>query len=222
MKKTVCILLLLTVCVSATWAIDNTESDTSARSPFRLMVEGALSPGLDSYSQRGMQAAVVGGITMGNYLTAYVGFGVRHTYTLVSIDNNIHGYGETSQRTYGNRFTLPLFLRLKGIVPAGRFAWAGATLTPFAQFDIGYAVDIQPRQTASAANALHRTASGPFVLPAAGLDATLQSGARWTLCLGLGWHVGQYLVIDHAAEGTTEVASGNALSLNISLSYHLK
>lgn len=212
MKKILCIILLLTACLSATWASDGSQSDTSARSPFRLSLEGTLAPGLNAFSLRGMQLSVVGGMTFGKYLSASMGVGLRHIYTTVSIDRNIHGYGEADQRNYDNRLLLPLFVRIKGNIPVARFAWAGASFEPFARLDMGYAVDLQQSTKL-------RTSSGPFLIPAAGLDATLQSGAKWSLALGMGLYAAQYLVVNYAVDWQTVTASGNALMLNVAIGY---
>ena len=156
-----------------------------------------------------MQVDVFAGRSFGKYLSVSAGLGVRHLYTLVTVQQAIHGYGEPDQYTYGDRFLLPLFVRLKGSVPVGRFGWAGASFVPFAHLDVGYAVDLGE-------SAHQRTASGPFLMPAVGLDIRLQNGGAWYFATGVGIHAAQYVVED-VRQRTTSPATGNALSLNFTL-----
>ena len=217
MKRIISIILLLSVCVSATWATRAhsaaPETDSARRVGFAL--EASLSAGLNTFMQRGAQASVLCGMQFGQYISVAGGIGLRHAYTLVSVDANILGYGEPDQRTYGDRFLLPLFVRVQGGVPAGRFGWSGAEFVPFARLDVGYAVDLQE-------SAHRQTASGPFVIPAAGLDIKLQDGSKWTFSLGVGIHAAQYVVVDHAGRSASGVqsesrATGKAVSLGFTL-----
>lgn len=219
MKRILSIAIVLSVCVSATWAsalngagLASGEGDTATGGRFAVTVEGALAAGLNSFSPRGMQVDVAAGLKFGKYVSAAVGIGVRHAYTLVSVDHNVHGYGEPDQRAYGDRFLLPLFVRVKGGVPVGSFSWAGASFEPFARLDVGYAVDLQE----SVATSRRPNAGGPFVLPAAGLDMRLQDGSAWMFAVGVGIHAAQYVTEDHAT-ATTSPTTGNAVSLNFVL-----
>ena len=212
MNRILSVLLLLTACVSAIWAVPATSGDTSRHTPFAFAVEGSLAPGLNRFALRGMQLSAAGGLSFGKYVSVWMGVGVRHAYSLVSIDRNVYGYGEADQRNYGDRMLLPLFVRVKGQVPVGTFSWAGTSFVPFARLDVGYAVDIQQ-------STRQRTSSGPFFIPAAGLDMRLQSGKTWLMALGLGMHASQYLINNHSGGGSQTAATGKALSLNVTLGY---
>ena len=211
MKRIIIVVILLTTCVSVTWASPSTAADSLARKRFAFSVEGSLAAGLNTFSPRGMQVSASAGLSFGQYVSVAAGLGVRHVYTLATVDRNIHGWGEPDQHTYGDRFLLPLFVRVKGVVPVGRFAWASTAFEPFARLDVGYAVDLQQ-------SSRQRTAAGPFLLPAAGLDMRLQNGKSWTFALGVGLHAAQYLINDHAADAT-EYHTGNAVSLNFTLGH---
>lgn len=219
MKRSILIILALIVCVSATWATPSSAATSELDSAKRVdfVFEGSLAAGLNSFSQRGAQFSAACAMQFGQYLSVAGGIGLRHAYTLVSVDANILGYGEPDQRTYGDRFLLPLFLRVQGGVPAGRFIWAGATFVPFARLDVGYAVDLQESTRLS-------TASGPFLIPAAGLDIRLQDGSRWTFALGVGIHSARYEVHDYAGRGLqassdTQYATGDAVMLQFVIGY---
>lgn len=220
MKRIVSIILLLSACVSAIWAAPLVCADADTGRRATLAVEGSLSAGLNGFSQRGAQVAATAGLTLGRYISVAGGLGVRHCYALTTVDRNIHGYGEPDQHTYGDRFLLPLFVRVQGSVPPGRFGWAGASFVPFARLDIGYAVDLQPRDGGTSSETLRRPASGPFLIPAAGLDFRLQDGSAWSFAMGMGIHAAQYTVVDRrTAGGIIQYATGNAVTLNFILGH---
>lgn len=217
MKRVLSIIILLSGCVSAIWASTMTMAvpDTGRRAS--LSVEVSLAAGLNTFSQRGAQVDAVGGFAIGRYISVAAGIGLRHVYSLATIDANIHGYGEADRRTYSDRFLLPLFVRLQGSIPPGRFRWAGASFVPFARLDIGYAVDLGQ-------SALQRTASGSFFVPAVGLDFRLQNGAAWSFATGVGIYSAQYVIVDHAdgglqTIGSSQHATGNAVTLNFILGH---
>lgn len=212
MKRILPIFILLIgwgcgLCATPTFCAD---ADTGGRAS--LSVEASLSAGLNGFSPRGAQLAAVAGLSFGRYISVSGGLGVRHAYALASIDRNIHGYGEPDQPTYGDRFLLPLFVRVQGCVPVARFGWAGASFLPFARLDVGYAVDLQQ----SLVSDFRPDAGGPFLVPAAGLDVRMQDGTAWLLAIGVGIHAAQYVVHDHSSDLISH-ATGNAVSLSFIL-----
>lgn len=218
MKRLILSILLFVGAIGASAQESSAASDTS-RTRYHLSAEVTLAPGLNDYCQRAVQAAVVGNLSLGRYLTASLGIGLRHTYALVEIDKNIYNYGEPDQVVYGDRLLLPFFARVKGSVPAGSFKWLETRFTPFAQFDAGYSVDLQQ-------SVRQRTVSGAFMAPAVGLDMGLKSGRTWYLVLGLGIQGAQYGEVDfhgnagyHADREEVVMHTGKAASFNFSLGY---
>lgn len=213
MKRLIIAFLLLSVAMGTAVAQEAaSDADTEIRGRYRLSLDLTLAPGANDFAPRAMQVAVVNSLSWGKYLSGAVGIGLRHSYVLTAIDQNIYGYGEEDQLTYSDRLLLPFFVRVKGVVPVGKFTWMGTGFTPFAQMTVGYAVDMQQ-------SARERTVSGPFMAPALGLDMRLQSGSCWSLTTGVGFQGAQYRVIDHAAN-TVEMKTGNAISVNFGISYH--
>lgn len=186
-------------------------ADSTIRGRYRLSIDLVLAPGVNDFAPRAMQVAVVNSLSWGHYLSGAVGIGLRHSYVLTDIDKNIYGYGEDDEVTYSDRLLLPLFVRVKGVVPVGKFPCLGASFTPFAQMTVGYAVDMQQ-------SVRQRTVAGPFMEPALGLDMRLHGGSYWSLTTGVGLQSAQYRVVDHAA-GNVEMKTGNAVSLNFGIAY---
>lgn len=206
-------------CVSGASAQGFSAASDTAGSRYRLSAEVVLAPGLNDYVQRGVQVSVVGSLALGRCLSASLGIGLRHVYTLAEVDKNIYNYGEPDQVVYGDRLLLPFFARVRGTVPAFSFKWLETRFTPFAQLDAGYAVDLQQ-------SVRQRTVSGAFMAPSAGLDMSLHSGRSWQVAAGLGIQGAQYGVVDyHGSAGyhddLAEVVmhTGKALSFNFSLGY---
>ena len=218
MKRLFIALLLLSVAMGTAVAQEAaSNADTEIRGRYRLSLDLTLAPGANDFAPRAMQVAVVNSLSWGKYLSGAVGIGLRHSYVLTAIDQNIHGYGEDDQLTYSDRLLLPFFVRVKGVVPAGKFSWLGTGFTPFAQMTVGYAVDMQQ-------SARERTVSGPFMEPALGLDMRMQSGSCWSLTTGVGFQGAQYRVVDHhgdvaPAAATVEMKTGNAISVNFGIAY---
>lgn len=218
MKRFILSILLLASVVGVSAQETSAAADTS-HTRYRLSAEVTLAPGLNDYAPRAVQVAVLNSLSMGRYLTASLGIGLRHTYTMVEIDKNIYGYGEPDQVVYGDRLLLPFFARVKGTVPVGAFSWLETRFVPYAQIDAGYAVDLQQ-------SVRQRTVSGAFLEPALGLDMKLKSGRSWYLTTGIGIQGAQYGEIDYQGNGDhidsrEEVVmhTGKAVSFNFSLGY---
>ena len=218
MRRTITLLLILLIGSGVAVAQNaGGESDSVIRGRYRLSVDLTLAYGANDFAPRAMQLAVVNSLSWGKYLSGAVGIGLRHSYVLTAIDKNIYGYGEEDQLTYSDRLLLPFFVRVKGVVPVGRFSWMGTGFTPYAQMTMGYAVDMQQ-------SARERTVSGVFMEPALGLDMRLNSGSYWSLTTGVGFQGAQYRVVDHhgeadPADATVEMKTGNAVSINIGIAY---
>lgn len=218
MKRFILSILLLASAVAVSAQESSAAADTAC-SRYRLSAEVALAPGLNDYVPRAVQVALVNSLSMGRYVAASLGVGLRHTYTMVEVNRNIYGYGEPDQVVYGDRLLLPFFARVKGTVPVAAFSWLETRFVPYAQLDGGYAVDLQQ-------SVRQRTVSGAYLAPALGLDMRLKSGRSWYVAAGLCLQGAQYGIIDHHGNGDQissreEVVmhTGKAVSFNFTLGY---
>lgn len=216
MKKLLLFTLLLALSVTAVRAQESAVEEPALRdSKFDIAVEAVLAPGFNDYCSRSMQVSGVATLNFGRYMSAGFGLGFRHSYVLERVDQNIHAVGEPDKKTRSNRLLLPIYLRVKGYVPAGSFAFKSTRWSPFAMLDLGYAVDMQQSTRTP-------TAFGPFLEPAAGLDVLFPDGRLWYLSLGLGIQSAQCTVVDNQgghARPVARLSTGKALSLNLRIGY---
>ncbi|GEM_PF-5675291 len=190
-------------------------SSAAAASPcgFGFAADFSVAPGLNGVAPRSVQLAAVASYRFGSVLSAGLGMGLRHAHALVSVDKNIYGYGEDDQLSYGGGLLLPLFLRLGGAIPPGRFRGLGADFVPFVRVDAGYAVPLST-------DISRRAVGGVFAIPAAGLSMRLHDGRQWLVGVGVGFHSARHWTTDWLSPRPAAVAEGQpAISLNLSAAY---